>query len=112
HLKIIGSIVDAMAKANKQKFIKKIEIEVTDRAQAIKAVNLGADIIMLDNMTPEVVKDLSAELKKLRPEVTLEISGGITPENIGAYAPYADVISLGWLTHSTPAKDFSLEVVP
>lgn len=112
HLKIIGSITDAMAKANKKKFIKKIEIEVTNRDQAIKAANLGADIIMLDNMTPEEVRDLSTELKKLRPDVTLEISGGITPNNIEGYAPYADVISLGWLTHSTPAKDFSLEVTP
>jgi nicotinate-nucleotide pyrophosphorylase (carboxylating) len=112
HLKIIGSITDAMAKANKKKFIKKIEIEVTNRDQAISAANLGADIIMLDNMTPEEVKDLSTELKKLRPDVILEISGGITPDNIEGYAPYADVISLGWLTHSTPAKDFSLEVTP
>jgi nicotinate-nucleotide pyrophosphorylase (carboxylating) len=111
HLKIIGSIESAMEKINKIKFNKKIEIEVTSRDQALKAAKLGADIIMLDNITPEQVKKLSTELKKHRPELILEISGGITPDNIESYAPYADVISLGWLTHSAPAKDFSLEVL-
>ena len=111
HLKLAGSIEAALAKVNKVKFIKKIEIEVTDRDQAMEAAKLGADIIMLDNMTPEQVKELSQELKALRPEIMLEISGGITPENIEGYAPYADVISLGWLTHSAPAKDFSMEVI-
>lgn len=111
HLKLVGSIENALAKANKEKFIKKIEIEAATPAQARDAATLGADIIMLDNMTPEEVKTLSTELRELRPEILLEISGGITPENIEAYAPYADVISLGWLTHSAPAKDFSLDVV-
>lgn len=111
HLKIIGSLEKAMEKFNKVKFIKKIEVEVTDRDSAIKAAELGADIIMLDNMTPDQVCDISTELRNLRPEIILEISGGITPDNIELYAPYADVISLGWLTHSTPAKDFSMEVI-
>jgi nicotinate-nucleotide pyrophosphorylase (carboxylating) len=111
HLKIIGSIEKAMEKANKVKFIKKVEIEVTDFESAIKAAKLGADIIMLDNMSPQEVKRTSAEVKKIRPETIIEVSGGITPENIEAYAEYADVISLGWLTHSAPAADLSLEVV-
>jgi nicotinate-nucleotide pyrophosphorylase (carboxylating) len=111
HLKIIGSIENAMDKVKDAKFIKKVEIEVTDRDQALTAAKLGADIIMLDNMTPEQVQELSNEIKTLRPDVLLEISGGITPDNIEAYAPFADVISLGWLTHSAPAKDFSMEVL-
>jgi nicotinate-nucleotide pyrophosphorylase (carboxylating) len=111
HLKIIGSIEKALKKANSVKFIKKIEIEVTNKEQALTAAKLGADIIMLDNMEPEQVKEIASEVKKVRPEVLLEISGGITPENIEGYVPYADVISLGWLTHSVPAKDFSLEVL-
>ncbi len=111
HLKVIGSIEKALEKINRVKFNKKIEVEVINRNQALKALKLGADIIMLDNMTPEQVKKLSAELKQLRVEVILEISGGITPDNIENYAPFADVISLGWLTHSAPSKDFSLEVI-
>ena len=111
HLKIIGSMEEALKKVNKVKFIKKIEIEVTSKEEALQAAALGADIIMLDNMTPEQVRSISTEIKKLRPEVILEISGGITPDNIEAYVPYADVISMGWLTHSVPAKDFALDVV-
>lgn len=111
HLKIIGSLESAMKKVNIVKFNKKIEVEVTSRNLAIEAAEHGADIIMLDNMSAEQVKEVSSELKNLRPDVILEISGGITPDNIEDYAPYADVISLGWLTHSAPAKDFSLGVV-
>jgi nicotinate-nucleotide pyrophosphorylase (carboxylating) len=111
HLKIIGSIEDALKKVSKVKFIKKIEIEVTSQDEAVKAAELGADIIMLDNMTPQQVKKISTKLKKLRPEIIIEVSGGITPDNIEAYVPYADVISMGWLTHSTPAMDFSLDVI-
>ena len=111
HLKIIGSIEEALKKVSKVKFIKKIEIEVTSQDEAIKAAELGADIIMLDNMTPQQVKKISTKLKKLRPEIIIEVSGGITPDNIEAYVPYADVISMGWLTHSAPATDFSLDVI-
>ena len=111
HLKIIGSLEKAMKKVNKVKFIKKIEVEVTSYNQALQAAKLGADIIMLDNMDPNQVKKTSIAIKKLRPDVILEISGGITPENIRKYAEFANVISLGWLTHSAPAKDFSLEVI-
>jgi nicotinate-nucleotide pyrophosphorylase (carboxylating) len=111
HLKIIGSLEKAMKKVNKVKFIKKIEVEVTSYNQALQAAKLGADIIMLDNMDPNQLKKTSIAIKKLRPDVILEISGGITPENIKKYAGFANVISLGWLTHSAPAKDFSLEVI-
>jgi nicotinate-nucleotide pyrophosphorylase (carboxylating) len=111
HLKIIGSIDKAMAKVNSIRFNKKIEVEVTNRKEALKAAKLGADIIMLDNMSPDQVKTISKEIRKMNPNIILEISGGITPNNIVGYAKYADVISLGWLTHSTPAKDFSMDVV-
>jgi nicotinate-nucleotide pyrophosphorylase (carboxylating) len=111
HLKLIGSIEEALNKVNKVKFIKKIEIEVNNYSDALFAAKLGADIIMLDNMLPKEVKKTYLKLKKLRPELILEISGRITPDNIKEYAPYADVISLGWLTHSAPAKDFSLDVI-
>ncbi len=112
HLRIIGSIKNAMEKINRIRFNKKIEVEVSNRTGALQAAELGADIIMLDNMTPQQVREISKELKELKSHLILEISGGITPDNIDKYAPYADVISLGWLTHSAPAKDFSLEVIP
>jgi nicotinate-nucleotide pyrophosphorylase (carboxylating) len=111
HLKLLGSVEAAMEKINKIRFNKKIEVEVTNRNDAIKAADLGADIIMLDNMPPEQVKEIGTAIRTRRPEVIIEISGGITPKNIESYAPFADVISLGWLTHSVSAKDFALDVV-
>ena len=50
-------------------------------------------------------------IKEMNPDITVEISGGITPENIEKYAECADMISLGYLTHSIKAMDFSLEIV-
>ena len=63
------------------------------------------------NELPVLFSKLSQEIRKLNPNIILEISGGITPDNIGNYAKFADVISLGWLTHSTPSKDFSMDVI-
>ncbi|WP_455393004.1 carboxylating nicotinate-nucleotide diphosphorylase [[Eubacterium] cellulosolvens] len=111
HLKIIGSIDEAMKRVNRVRFMKKIEIEATSEEEALKAAKFGADIIMLDNMTPQQVKKIGSKLKKLRPEIIIEVSGGITPDNIEGYVPYADVISMGWLTHSAPAMDFALDVI-
>jgi nicotinate-nucleotide pyrophosphorylase (carboxylating) len=62
-------------------------------------------------MNPAQVKKISTVVRNLKPNIILEISGGITPNNIEDYAKYADVISLGWLTHSAPSKDFSMEVI-
>jgi nicotinate-nucleotide pyrophosphorylase (carboxylating) len=111
HLKLLGSMEAAMEKINKVRFNKKIEVEASTLDQALKAAKLGADIIMLDNMSPELVKKVSEQVKTLRNDVILEISGGITPDNIEKYCEFADVISMGWLTHSVPAKDFALDVI-
>ena len=115
HLKIIGDVEKAIRMAKKlASFTKKIEIEVSSLEDAIKAAKSGADIIMLDNMTPNEVKEVIETLKKLglRKRVLIEASGGITPENIEEYAKTGvDIISLGYLTHSAPALDISLEVI-
>jgi len=89
----------------------KIEIEVDSLIEAREAADADADELLLDNMTPEecatVVRDLESRGK--RP--VLEASGGITPDNARAYAESGvDYISMGWLTHSAPALDLSLEV--
>ncbi|MCK5415142.1 MAG: carboxylating.nicotinate-nucleotide diphosphorylase, partial [Thermoplasmata archaeon] len=67
-------------------------------------------IIMLDNMSPAKAKEVADAVRAIDPNVTIEISGGITPDNCVDYAPIADVISLGWLTHSVRSVDFSLNV--
>ena len=111
HLRIVGSVKEAVRRAKKGGFTKKIEIEVENLKDSLEAVNAGADIIMLDNMTPEEAEETAKKIKEIKKSVIIEISGGITPNNIIDYAKFADVISLGWLTHSTKAIDFSLEIV-
>jgi nicotinate-nucleotide pyrophosphorylase (carboxylating) len=90
---------------------KWIEIEAHDLETATAAVSAGADIIMLDNMTPEQAEAAYKKLKAINSEVKVEISGGITPDNIGDYARFADIISLGYLTHSIKAADLSMKMI-
>lgn len=95
-------------------FSKKIEIEVTDAKDALEAVKAGVDIIMLDNFSPQQLKEAIALLERegLRNRVLIEASGGITEQNILEYAATgADIFSLGELTDSVKALDMSLEVV-
>lgn len=115
HISIVGGIEEAVAMAkNKVSFTKKIEIEVENEEGAINAAKAGADIVMLDNMNPdEIRKVLSAlESQNLRDKVLIEVSGGITPENIVEFAKTdADIISTGYITHSVRSLDLSLEII-
>ncbi len=114
HLTIVGCVEEAVkrAKANAS-FTKKIEVEVTNIEAAIKAAEAGADIVMLDNFTPKQAKEAGERLRKAGfTNVLLEVSGGITAENLLDYASVqVDVISMGGLTHSVKALDISLEIV-
>ncbi|MFY9605436.1 MAG: carboxylating nicotinate-nucleotide diphosphorylase [Thermoplasmata archaeon] len=110
HIRIAGGVKEALRRAKRGSFTKKIEIEVENEKDARTAVENRADIIMLDNFKPDDAKKLSAELKKINPEVLIEVSGGIRPENVEQYAAGADIISLGWLTHSVKSVDFSMEI--
>jgi nicotinate-nucleotide pyrophosphorylase (carboxylating) len=114
HLAIVGSVDEAVKKAKASvSFSKKIEVEVTSAKDALAAAKLGADIVMLDNFSPEQAKDAAEELKRAGfGGVLVEVSGGITGENILEYAKaQVDIISLGELTHSVKALDVSLEIV-
>jgi nicotinate-nucleotide pyrophosphorylase (carboxylating) len=114
HLVIVGSVEGAVKKAKANaSFSKKIEVEVTKAEDAIKAAKAGADIIMLDNFSPKQAKDAGEMLKKAGfGEVLLEVSGGITGENLLEYAAaQVDIISMGELTHSVKALDISLEIM-
>jgi len=112
HIAILG--LDNAIKFGKEKYsTKKIEVEVETPDDAIKAVRLGAEIIMLDNFTPGDVKKVISILERenLRKNLIIEVSGGITPENILDYAIKGiDLISLGFLTHSAKGIDFSLSI--
>jgi len=113
HIAIIGSVEEAVKKAKTNvSFTKKIEVEVTDSNNALKAAKAGADIIMLDNFSPEEAKASADMLSKMGfGDVQLEISGNITSENLMEYAKAeVDIISIGALTHSVRALDISLEI--
>jgi nicotinate-nucleotide pyrophosphorylase (carboxylating) len=112
HIRLAGDIKEALQRARRGSFTKKVEIEVESREQALDALEGGADIIMLDNFSPGDAAKLSKELKKNRPDILIEVSGGIRPENIEKYAAAADTISLGSLTHSFKSVDFSMKVEP
>ena len=88
-------------------FVRKIEIEVETLDQVKEAVEAGADIIMLDNMTPEVMKQ-AVELINGRAQT--ECSGNITKENIQKILETGvDFVSSGALTHSAPILDISMK---
>ena len=108
HIGAAGSVTKAiqMAKAYAP-FVRKIEIEVETLEQVKEAVEAGADIIMLDNMTPEVMKQ-AVELIDGRAQT--ECSGNITEENIQKIREIGvDFVSSGALTHSAPILDISMK---
>ncbi|AIF68568.1 nicotinate-nucleotide pyrophosphorylase [Palaeococcus pacificus DY20341] len=113
HLALVP-LEEAIKRAKAFSVYKVVEVEVESLEDALKAANAGADVIMLDNMTPEQIEEVLEALKRegLRDRVKIEVSGGITEENIGDYAKLdIDVISLGALTHSVKNFDVSLEIL-
>lgn len=113
HLALVP-LEEAIRRAKTFSIYKVVEVEVETLEDALKAAKAGADVIMLDNMTPEQIEDVLEALKHegLREKVKIEVSGGITPENIEEYAGLdIDVISLGALTHSVKNFDVSLEII-
>lgn len=111
HLAVVGSLSRLILKARKK--YKKIEVEVENQEDALLAASTGADIIMLDNFSPKDIIKTVSQLKKskLRHRVKLEVSGGINGKNITSYAKTGiDMISVGEITNSVLAIDFSLEI--
>ena len=115
HIVLAGSLENAVKSAKRNaSFSKKIEVEVTEPADVVKAAELGVDIVLLDNFSSKQVEMAVALLKKAGffGQVLLEASGGITSENFLEYAlAGVDLVSLGELTNSVKALDLSLEIV-
>ena len=108
HIGAAGSVTKAiqMAKAYAP-FVRKIEIEVENLAMVKEAVEAGADIIMLDNMSTE---DMSEAIRIIDGRAETECSGNVTRENIGRLTALGvDYISSGALTHSAPILDISMK---
>lgn len=114
HLALV-SLIDAIREAKNASLYKKIEVEVENRADAVAAATAGADIILLDNMTPDQITGTLADLKRkdLRDRVIIELSGGIDEDSLRKYASLdVDVISMGSLTHSVKNFSLNLEIQP
>ena len=113
HIQILG-LEECLRRAKENaSFTKKIEVEVESLEEMMLAARGGADIIMFDNMSPEMIERGVKLLQEmgLREQLILEASGGINPTNIPQYARCGvDVISLGALTKDARWIDLSLEI--
>ncbi len=116
HIKLAGGVAEAVSKVksraresseNYARF--QIEVEAKELYQVSEAVEAGADIVMLDNMSVEQMKEA---VRLVNRRIRVEASGGITLENVREVASTGvDIISVGALTHSAPALDISLDMV-
>jgi len=126
HLAAAGSVQEAVKKAHAYLHSDdlssqfglnagdvEIEVEVTNDRQLTEAIEAGAGRLLLDNQSLESLRQLVTSARRLNPEVKLEASGNVSLDNVAAIAATGvDFISIGALTHSAPASDFSLRVIP
>lgn len=108
HIGYAGGIKEAIELAKKNSsFVRKIEVETETKDQVLEALEAGADIIMLDNMSPDLARDM---VKLINGRALTECSGNITLDTIIDYGKTGvDYISSGELTHSVKAFDISLK---
>lgn len=109
HIAAAGSIAAAVRRIQDAiGHTPKIEVEVTNETEINEALTAGADIIMLDNMSPAQAAEA---VRQIAGRAIVEISGGVNKNNLAEYcAAKPDVISSGALTHSVPSKDLSLKI--
>ncbi len=110
HIKVAGGITEAVKEVRAYAPGIKVEVEVTTLEETKEAVTAGADIIMLDNMSNEMMEDA---VKLIAGRAKTEASGNMTIGRLkGAAATGVDYISVGALTHSVTALDISMNIVP
>ncbi len=112
HIALAGGITKAVSAAKlKVGHLHKIEVEISNWAQLREAVEAGADIVLLDNQTPEEAQKLVEMARSLNPNVLLEASGGMDLDRVRFFAEAGvDLISVGRLTHSARALDISFKI--
>jgi len=111
HIRLIGSVRAAVQAArSKAHSLFKVEVETTNLEQVREALASGADIIMLDNMNLEMMRQA---VQIIGDRALIEASGGIELDEVAEVAATGvDIISVGTLTHSAPSLDISLELSP
>jgi nicotinate-nucleotide pyrophosphorylase (carboxylating) len=109
HVALAGGIAEAVRRARSSLgHMLKLEVEVDTLAQLDEALAIGVDAVLLDNMDPKTLREA---VQRARGRALTEASGGIRPETVRDVAETGvDLVSLGWLTHSAPSLDVSLEV--
>lgn len=109
HIKVAGGVKRAIELAKKGHHLLKIEVEVKNLDELKEALDAGADVIMLDNMS---ITDMKKAVKIAKGKAILEASGNVNLENIRSIAETGvDIISIGALTHSARAVDTSMKIV-
>jgi len=112
HIALAGGVVPALERAlRNRRGSETVEIEVRSLEELDLVLQHGAEAVLLDNMTPEQIRRAVERVKQSARTVPLEASGGITLENVSAYAETGvDFISVGALTHSASAVDLSMRI--
>ena len=112
HIALAGGVAKALKEARASlSHPFKIEVETTVLSEVQEAIQGGAEIILLDNMSLPQIKEAVELIRKSAPGVAIEVSGGVRLETVAAIAGCGvDMISVGALTHSAPAVDISLEI--
>ncbi len=111
---VLVPLPEAIRRAREGSCYVVIEVEVETPGDAIMAADAGADIILLDNMTPDAVRETVRALSRqgLRDRVLLEVSGGVSGGDLARYAATGiDIISMGALTHTIRNFDVSLDIL-
>ncbi len=108
HIAIAGGLDIVLERIKDRKMPAEIEVENIEDAQ--KCAEAGIEMVMLDNFDPVSARAAYQKLKNINQNIVVEVSGGITPENIERYAMYADIISSSSITMSAKAVDFSMEI--
>jgi nicotinate-nucleotide pyrophosphorylase (carboxylating) len=110
HVRLAGGVALAVARARAHRPDLPLEVEVQTMAELDDAIDARADILLVDNMTTEQIREA---VQRVRGRAKVEISGGVTLERVGELAETgADYVSVGGLTHSARAADISFEIEP
>ncbi len=109
HIEAAGGITSAVNSARRAFHLSKIEVEVENLKELKEALTAGADVVMLDNMS---IEDMREAVRLAKGKVLIEASGNISLERVRAVAETGvDLISVGAITHSAPAADISMKIV-
>jgi nicotinate-nucleotide pyrophosphorylase (carboxylating) len=112
HIEAVGSITGAAPQQSEGHHLAKIEVEVENLKDLKEAIEGGADIVMLDNMSVKDMKEAVNIVRSSKKDVILEASGNVSLENVKEVAETGvDLISIGALTHSATAVDISMKIV-